>query len=68
MISAFPEGYAPISSRVHVVSLRPPGPAFTVHPVIGDLFAWLSAVSLVVTVVWGVVRGLRPKRAREAQS
>jgi apolipoprotein N-acyltransferase len=40
---------------------------FTIYSVIGDLFGWLSVLGFVAMVVWGVVRWLRLRRAREAQ-
>ncbi len=51
------------SERVMVAQV-PTNGVFTVYPVIGDLFGWLSVVGFVVVAIWAVVRG--PKAARTA--
>jgi apolipoprotein N-acyltransferase len=35
---------------------------FTLYPIIGDLFAWLTVAILVVLMIWALVLGLREKR------
>lgn len=33
---------------------------FTIYPIIGDLFGWLSVVGFVVSAVWAILRGRQP--------
>jgi apolipoprotein N-acyltransferase len=53
------------SERVLLAQVPAKAGVFTIYPLIGDLFAWLSILGLAIVVVLGVVRG---RQARRAQS
>ena len=55
----------PKGERVLVAQVPTKG-AWTLYPLIGDLFGWLAMVGTVVLVIWGIVQSLRSRKARAA--
>jgi apolipoprotein N-acyltransferase len=57
------------SERVLLAQVPAKAGVFTIYPIIGDLFAWLSVGGFVVITVWAVIQWRRARRAsRDAQS
>jgi apolipoprotein N-acyltransferase len=51
----------PAGERALIAQVPTKG-VWTLYPIIGDLFGWLSIVGTVGVVVWGIVQGRREKR------
>ena len=49
-----------------LVAQVPTKGVWTLYPIVGDLFGWLSVVGLIVIVVWGIVQSLRSRKAKAA--
>jgi len=49
-----------------LVAQVPAKGAWTLYPIIGDLFGWLSVVGTAGLVIWGILQSLRTRKAKVA--